>query len=81
MLRACSVYSLQIIFRRCSEAELGANEILKDRAIIAADCAMRFVADDQLKIRGRELGEETIARRKALNRCHDYLRLLPILSP
>ena len=80
MLRICGVYSLQIIFRRRSEAQLSADEILKDRAIIAADCAMRLVADDQLKIRGRELGQETIARGEALNRCHDYLRLFPILS-
>jgi len=46
VLRICRVYSLKVIFRRCGEPELGADEILKDRAIIAADCTMRFVADD-----------------------------------
>ena len=69
----------KIIFRRRGESELCADEILKDRAIIAADRAMRFVADDQLEIRRRELGQETIACGKALNCCHDYLRLFPFL--
>ena len=42
---------------------------------------MRFVANNQLEICGRELGQEAIARGKALNRCHNYLRLFPILPP
>ena len=81
MLRVCGLYSLEIIFRSRGEPELCADEILKDRAIIAADCAMRFVANNQLEICGRELGQEAIARGKALNRCHNYLRLFPILPP
>src|SRR5206468_11740877 len=63
----------------CGKPELCADEIFKDRSIISADGAMRFIADNQLKIRGRELRQESIACSETLNRRDDYLRLFPIL--
>ena len=80
MLRVCSVYSLEIIFRRRGEPEFCADEILEDCAIIATDRPVRFVADDQLKIRRRKLGEESVAGGKALDCGHDHLRLFPFLA-
>ncbi len=78
-MRVCAVYSLQIIFRRRGEAELCAYEILEDCAIVAADRAVRFIADDELEIGGSELVQESIAGRKTLDCGHNDLRVLPLL--
>ena len=81
MLRVCGVHSLQIIFGCCCESELCADEILEDCTIVAADRAVRFIADDELEIGGRELVQKSVARSETLDRGHDDLRLLPIVAP
>ena len=72
-------HALQVIARRRGEAELGADEVFEDRAIIAGDRAVRLVADDKLEIRRREIREKPVVGREALDRRHHDLRLGPIL--
>ena len=62
VLRVCGVDSLKILFGRCGEPELCADEILKDCTVVAADCAMGFVANDQLKICWGEHSAKRFAR-------------------
>lgn len=46
---------LQVIARRGGQTELVADELVEYGASIAADGAMRFVRDDEVKVHGREL--------------------------
>jgi hypothetical protein len=72
--------ALKVIFRRRGEPKLCAHEILEDCAIVAADRAVRFIADNELEIGRRELMQKSITRREALDCSHNNLCLLPIIA-
>ena len=50
-----AVEFLQVVLRSGGEAELVADEVIEHSAGIAADGAVRFVRDDEVEIRGREI--------------------------
>ena len=72
--------AFQIVARRGGEAELGADKIFEDRAVVAADRPVRFVADDELEIGRRKVGEKTVVGREALDGGDDDLRFLPVAA-
>lgn len=50
------LHAFDVIAGRRRQTKFCADEIFKNRAVVAADGAMRFIADNELKIRGRKLG-------------------------
>ena len=71
--------ALQIVARRGGQAQLGAHEIIEDRAGVAADGAMRFVGDDQIEVRGREQPPVFVVEQQGLDGRDDDLGAAPIV--
>ena len=69
----------QVVARRGREAELVSDEIIKDGAGVAADGAVRFIRDDEVKIRGRKERLIFVVEQQRLNGRHHNFRPPPIV--
>lgn len=68
---------LDVVLGRSSKAQFVANEVLEHRARIAANGAVRFVGDNQVKVRRREL-LVLVPVEQALHRGDNNLGLAPV---